>query len=45
MRAVRSLWWREIIRFLRQPSRVVGALGQPIVFWLLAWWQQIEAGR
>ena len=35
MRAVRSLWWREIIRFLRQPSRVVGALGQPIVFWLL----------
>jgi len=35
MRAVRSLWWREIVRFLRQPSRVVGALGQPIVFWLL----------
>ena len=35
MGAVRSLWWREIIRFLRQPSRVVGALGQPIVFWLL----------
>ena len=35
MHAVRSLWWREIVRFLRQPSRVVGALGQPIVFWLL----------
>lgn len=35
MRAVRSLWWREIVRFLRQPSRVVGALAQPIVFWLL----------
>ena len=35
MRAVRSLWWREIVRFLRQPSRVVGALGQPVVFWLL----------
>lgn len=35
MLAVRSLWWREVIRFLRQPSRVVGALGQPIVFWLL----------
>jgi ABC-2 type transport system permease protein len=35
MRAVRSLWWREIVRFLRQPSRVVGALAQPVVFWLL----------
>jgi ABC-2 type transport system permease protein len=35
MRAVKSLWWREIIRFLRQPSRIVGALGQPVVFWLL----------
>lgn len=30
-----SLWWREIIRFLRQRSRVFGALGQPILFWLL----------
>lgn len=30
-----TLWHREIIRFLRQPSRVVGALGQPVVFWLL----------
>jgi ABC-2 type transport system permease protein len=35
VRAVRSLWWREVVRFLRQPSRVVGALGQPVVFWLL----------
>lgn len=32
---VLTLWWREIVRFLRQPSRVVGALGQPVVFWLL----------
>ncbi len=30
-----TLCQREIVRFLRQPSRVVGALGQPIVFWLL----------
>jgi ABC-2 type transport system permease protein len=30
-----TLWHREIVRFLRQPSRVVGALGQPVVFWLL----------
>lgn len=30
-----SLWRREVVRFLRQRSRVVGALGTPVVFWLL----------
>jgi ABC-2 type transport system permease protein len=30
-----SLWQREIVRFLRQRSRIVGALGTPVVFWLL----------
>jgi ABC-2 type transport system permease protein len=30
-----SLWWREMIRFVRQPNRVLGAVGQPLVFWLL----------
>lgn len=30
-----ALCWREIIRFFRQRNRVVGALGQPILFWLL----------
>lgn len=30
-----SLCWREIIRFYRFPSRVIGALGTPIVFWVL----------
>ena len=35
MRAVRALWWREIVRFLRQRSRVIGSLAQPVVFWLL----------
>lgn len=30
-----ALWWREIVRFLRQRSRVTGALAQPVVFWLL----------
>ena len=30
-----SLWWREVVRFLRQRSRIVGALGSPILFWLL----------
>ena len=29
-----TLWWREIVRFLRQRGRVVGALGTPVVFWL-----------
>jgi ABC-2 type transport system permease protein len=34
-RAALTLAWREVIRFLRQPHRIIGALGQPIVFWLL----------
>ena len=33
--AVLTLWQRELVRFYRQPSRVVGALAPPIVFWLL----------
>ncbi len=30
-----TLWQREIIRFYRQRSRIVGALATPILFWLL----------
>lgn len=30
-----ALWRREVVRFLRQRSRVVGALATPIVFWVL----------
>jgi len=30
-----SLWQREVVRFVRQRSRVIGALGTPVVFWLL----------
>lgn len=30
-----TLTQREIVRFLRQRTRVVGALGQPIIFWIL----------
>ncbi len=26
-----TLWKREIVRFLRQRSRIIGALGQPIL--------------
>ncbi len=34
-RAATMMGWRELIRFLRQRNRVVGAVGQPILFWLL----------
>jgi ABC-2 type transport system permease protein len=32
---VGALWWREIIRFVRQRSRLVGAFAQPMMFWVL----------
>ena len=35
MLAVATLWRREVIRFVRQRSRLVGALAQPLDFWLL----------
>jgi daunorubicin resistance ABC transporter membrane protein len=31
----RVLWRRDLTRFFRQPSRLAGALGQPILFWLI----------
>ena len=33
--AVWSLAKREWVRFVRQPNRVFGAIGQPVIFWLL----------
>ena len=33
--AAGTLWKREIVRFLRQPSRVAGAFGPPVLFWVL----------
>ena len=30
-----ALWRREVVRFLRQKNRVIGALATPLVFWLL----------
>jgi ABC-2 type transport system permease protein len=30
-----TLWWREIVRFYRQTSRVIGVLASPLVFWLV----------
>lgn len=32
---VMTLWWREMVRFVRQRSRLVGAFVQPVLFWLL----------
>ncbi|HZF10426.1 MAG TPA: ABC transporter permease [Thermoanaerobaculia bacterium] len=29
-----TLWQRELQRFFRQPSRVAGAVGTPLIFWL-----------
>jgi ABC-2 type transport system permease protein len=30
-----ALWRREMVRFLRQRSRIVGAFASPLIFWLL----------
>jgi ABC-2 type transport system permease protein len=35
LRATTALLWREVVRFLREPNRVFGALAQPILFWAL----------
>lgn len=29
-----TLWWREIVRFYRQKSRVVGVVASPVLFWV-----------
>jgi len=35
VRAALSLAERELVRFFRQPNRIVGAIGQPLIFWVL----------
>ena len=35
MLPITTIWWREIIRFYRQRSRLFSAIAQPLVFWLL----------
>ncbi|HYN22248.1 MAG TPA: ABC transporter permease, partial [Thermoanaerobaculia bacterium] len=32
---VYTLWRRELVRFFRQPSRMAGAAGSPLLFWIL----------
>lgn len=33
--SVRTIWWREILRFIRQRSRLFSAIAQPLIFWVL----------
>ena len=33
--AIYSLALRELVRFFRQRTRIIGALGQPFIFWIL----------
>jgi len=30
-----TLWWRELVRFYRQKSRVVGVIASPLLFWVV----------
>jgi len=30
-----TLWWREVVRFYRQRSRVVGVIASPLLFWIV----------
>ncbi len=32
---IRTIWWREIVRFFRQRSRLLSAIAQPLIFWIL----------
>lgn len=32
--AIGALWRRELVHFFRQPARVAGAVGSPLLFWL-----------
>ena len=35
---VGTLWWREIVRFRRQRSVIIGSFVQPLIFWVLIGW-------
>lgn len=35
LRPALALWQREILRFVRQRNRIIGALATPLIFWLL----------
>jgi ABC-2 type transport system permease protein len=35
LHTIEVLWRRDLMRFFRQPSRIIGALGQPLIFWVV----------
>jgi ABC-2 type transport system permease protein len=42
---VLTLWWRELVRFWRHKSRVLGVVASPLVFWLLMGYGSGDLGR
>ena len=32
--ALYGVWLREVVKFLRQPNRIIGAIGPPVLIWL-----------
>lgn len=30
-----TLWWREVVRFYRQRTRVIGVIASPLLFWVV----------
>ncbi|HMK31799.1 MAG TPA: ABC transporter permease [Terriglobales bacterium] len=30
-----TLWWREVVRFYRQRTRVIGVIASPLLFWIV----------
>jgi ABC-2 type transport system permease protein len=40
-----TLWQRELVRFWRQKSRVLGVVASPVVFWLLMGYGSNDLGR
>jgi ABC-2 type transport system permease protein len=40
-----TLWQRELVRFWRQKSRVLGVVASPLVFWLLMGYGSGDLGR
>src|SRR6266851_9425918 len=42
---VATLWWRELLRFWRHKSRVMGVVASPLVFWLVMGYGTNDLGR
>src|SRR5260370_21860462 len=40
-----TLWWRELVRFWRTKTRVIGVVASPLVFWLLIGYGSGDLGR